>query len=146
LLCCVFWFGLVAFGCWQCWQGRPGHYPTARHNTCRPPCAETQAEGDCDAFGPADIDAAFDAVRTLKHHQPLTLELRGTRLTLEAYPAGHMVGGSIWLVETGGEVVVYGPHSNHMKERCVVAGQQLSLTSSETAAAALLGQVLHPLN
>jgi hypothetical protein len=33
------------------------------------------------------------------------------------YPAGHMIGGTVWAIETGGEVVVYGPDTNHMKER-----------------------------
>jgi Cft2 family RNA processing exonuclease len=78
-----------------------------------------QAVSEFDAFGPEDIDAAFDAIRTLKHHQPLTLAVRGVSVTLTAYPSGHMVGGSIWLLQAGAESVVYGPHTNHMRERCV---------------------------
>lgn len=76
-----------------------------------------QAVSEFDLFGPEDIDAAFDRVVTLKHHQPVTLDIGGQRLCIEALPSGHSVGGVIWTLEVGGEVVAYAPHSNHMKER-----------------------------
>lgn len=76
-----------------------------------------QAGSDFTLFEAEDIDAAFDRVKPIKHHQLLELEIQGLRFRLAGYPAGHMAGGTVWVIETGGEVIVYGPCTNHMKER-----------------------------
>jgi cleavage and polyadenylation specificity factor subunit 2 len=72
---------------------------------------------DFSKFDADDIDSAFKSIKSLKHHQLLELELQGLRLRLVGYPAGHMIGGTLWSIETGGEVFIYGPATNHMKER-----------------------------
>lgn len=80
-----------------------------------PPC--TQSVSDFSKFDADDIDSAFRCIQSLKHHQLLELELQGLRFRLMGYPAGHMIGGTVWSIETGGEVLIYGPATNHMKER-----------------------------
>jgi hypothetical protein len=84
---------------------------------------------DFTTFNADDIDAAFKRIKTLKHHQLLELELQGLRVRLVGYPSGHMIGGTVWTIETGGEVMVYAPATNHSKERwvyvvCVVAAEE----------------------
>lgn len=76
-----------------------------------------QCSSDFTLFTAEDIDSAFDRVKTLKHHQLIELDLQGVKLTLVGCPSGHMVGGTIWVLETGGEVLVYGPDTNHTRER-----------------------------
>lgn len=85
--------------------------------------ASLQAGSDFTLFEAEDIDAAFDRVKPVKHHQLLELEIQGLRFRLAGYPAGHMAGGTVWVIETGGEVIVYGPCTNHMKERHLRGGQ-----------------------
>lgn len=70
-------------------------------------------------FTTEDIDVAFESIHTLKHHQHITVDVRGQQLKLVGYPAGHMIGGSVWVLECKDEVVVYALHTNHNKERCV---------------------------
>lgn len=77
----------------------------------------SQAVSDFNVFGPEDIDAAFEKINTLKHYQQLHLVIKGVAISIEGRPAGHMVGGTVWVVESGGEVAVYGVDTNHMKER-----------------------------
>ena len=72
---------------------------------------------DFQLFDSEDIDAAFDSINTLKHHQYVTLDIKGQQIQLVGYPAGHMVGGTVWVLEAGGEVIVYGVNTNHNKER-----------------------------
>jgi hypothetical protein len=77
-----------------------------------------QAVSDFNTFSADDIDEAFKCIKTLKHHQLLELELQGLRFRLVGYPSGHMIGGTVWTIETGGETLVYAPATNHSKERC----------------------------
>ena len=43
---------------------------------------------------------------------------KGHGLTITPYPAGHMVGGTIWkIVKDGEEEIVYAVDYNHKKER-----------------------------
>jgi Cft2 family RNA processing exonuclease len=77
-----------------------------------------QEVSDFDLFELNDIDKAFTkTVNTVKHHQPVELVLQGTALRIVGYPAGHMLGGTVWVLEAGSEVVVYGVDTNHNKER-----------------------------
>ena len=47
---------------------------------------------------------------------------RGHGLTITPFPAGHMVGGTIWkIVKDGEEEIVYAVDFNHKKERSVCA-------------------------
>lgn len=79
--------------------------------------AVLKAVSDFQLFDSEDIDAAFDSINSLKHHQYLTITLKCQQLRLVGYPAGHMVGGTVWVIEAGGEVIVYGVNTNHKKER-----------------------------
>jgi Cft2 family RNA processing exonuclease len=77
-----------------------------------------QEVSDFDLFELNDIDKAFTkTVKTVKHHQPVNLVLQGTAMRIVGYPAGHMLGGTVWVLEAGSEVVVYGVDTNHNKER-----------------------------
>lgn len=76
-----------------------------------------QAQSEFDTFTMEHVDKAFDAIKVLKHHQQLQLEVNGTLLHILGYPAGHMIGGTVWLIEAGGEAVVYAVDTNHSKER-----------------------------
>lgn len=78
-----------------------------------------KAVSDFDLFTTEDIDMAFESTNTLKHHQYIILDLKGQQLKIVGYPAGHMVGGTVWILESGGEVVVYGVNTNHQRERYV---------------------------
>lgn len=89
--------------------------------TCPASCACLQEVSDFSLFGLEDIDKAFtNTVNLVKHHQPVKLVLQGTALRIVGYPAGHMLGGTVWVLEAGSEVVVYGVDTNHNKERCAV--------------------------
>eukprot|EP00775_Hariotina_reticulata_P011969 gene11969-12112_t len=81
------------------------------------------AVSDFTVFGPEDIDAAFEKINTVKHYQQLHLVVKGVAISIEGRPAGHMVGGTVWVMESGGEVAVYGVDTNHMKERHLNGGQ-----------------------
>ena len=98
---------------------------------------------DFDLFTLDDVDSAFDLVKQLKYSQ--TVQLKGTTvllyfaskcyhiftaaaaaaaagkghgLTITPFPAGHMVGGTIWkIVKDGEEEIVYAIDFNHKKER-----------------------------
>jgi Cft2 family RNA processing exonuclease len=80
-----------------------------------------QEVSDFTLFDLNDIDKAFTkTVKPVKHHQPVNLVLQGTHLRIVGYPAGHMLGGTVWVLEAGSEVVVYGVDTNHNKERCAL--------------------------
>lgn len=98
-----------------------------------------EAVSDFTAFTPDDIDPAFAAVRSLKHRQAVQLELKGVKLSIEGLPAGHMVGGTIWVLRCGGEAIVYGPISNHIKERHLNGGQLAAVRRARSTAAAASG-------
>jgi hypothetical protein len=76
----------------------------------------------------------------LKHHQQLHLVINGVAVSIEGRPAGHMVGGTVWLVESGGEVVVYGVDTNHMKERCATVAAH-AVAQHCSLVGGLVGQV-----
>lgn len=85
---------------------------------------------DFSLFGLEDIDKAFtNTVNLVKHHQPVKLVLQGTALRIVGYPAGHMLGGTVWVLEAGSEVVVYGVDTNHNKERHLNGGQLSNVPS-----------------
>ena len=54
---------------------------------------------------------------------------KGHGLTITPFPAGHMVGGTIWkIVKDGEEEIVYAIDFNHKKERSESGHRMRSLT------------------
>ncbi|XP_011409895.2 PREDICTED: cleavage and polyadenylation specificity factor subunit 2-like [Amphimedon queenslandica] len=71
-----------------------------------------------DLFSLDDVDQSFDLVVQVKYSQTVQLKGKGHGLTITPYPAGHMVGGTIWkIVKDGEEEIVYAVDYNHKKER-----------------------------
>ena len=47
---------------------------------------------------------------------------RGRGLTIIPYPAGHMIGGTLWkIIKDGEDDILYAVDFNHKKERSVLA-------------------------
>lgn len=67
------------------------------------------------------MDAAFGRITKLKVLQAASLA-QGGGLTLVPHGAGHLIGGVVWLLRKGAEVVLYGVHWNHKRERWVARG------------------------
>ena len=73
---------------------------------------------DFSVFSLDDVDAAFDKITQVKYQEPIALKGKGEGLTIVAYPAGHLIGGSIWkITKDGEEDVVYAVDYNHKRER-----------------------------
>ncbi|ETS62224.1 hypothetical protein PaG_03801 [Moesziomyces aphidis] len=66
----------------------------------------------------AEIEDAFEHIKTVRYMQPTHLEGKCASLTLTAYNAGHSLGGAIWKIRspTSGTVVV-ALDWNHNRER-----------------------------
>lgn len=72
---------------------------------------------DFQLFSLDDVDAAFDLVKQLKYSQSVTLKGKGSGVTITPYPAGHMIGGTMWRIAKHGEEILYAVDYNHKKER-----------------------------
>ncbi|CAO1622599.1 unnamed protein product [Sympodiomycopsis kandeliae] len=66
----------------------------------------------------AEIDEAFENIRTLRYLQPTALEGQMSSLSLTAHSAGHTLGGTVWKIRspTSGTLVL-AIDWNHVKER-----------------------------
>ncbi|KAE9543581.1 hypothetical protein AGLY_002381 [Aphis glycines] len=93
---------------------------------------------DFTLFDLDDVDAAFDKVIQVKYNQIVSLKEKwvgpdlpgipagyttgkigkGIGLRIIAFPAGHMIGGTIWKIsKIGEEDIIYAMDFNHKKER-----------------------------
>ncbi|CAH1731732.1 probable cleavage and polyadenylation specificity factor subunit 2 [Aphis gossypii] len=73
---------------------------------------------DFTLFDLDDVDAAFDKVIQVKYNQIVSLKGKGIGLRIIAFPAGHMIGGTIWKIsKIGEEDIIYAMDFNHKKER-----------------------------
>ncbi|CAG0914549.1 unnamed protein product [Notodromas monacha] len=73
---------------------------------------------DFNLFSLDDVDAAFDKFVQLKYNQTVQLKGKGTGLTATPFPAGHMLGGTVWRITLDDEEdIVYAVDYNHKKER-----------------------------
>lgn len=70
-------------------------------------------------FDMADINAAFDEKRwtLLKYSQRHTLKGKGSGITITPQPAGHMIGGSLWLISKETDEILYAVNYNNIKDR-----------------------------
>ena len=59
-------------------------------------------------------------------HLPLTHDGIGTGIQISAYPAGHMIGGSVWQITKDDEDIIYAVDYNHRRERHLKSVQQQS--------------------
>ncbi|EGD82130.1 hypothetical protein PTSG_02804 [Salpingoeca rosetta] len=73
-----------------------------------------RAQEDFSTFTLDDVDQAFDNITRIKYSQ--TVNLPGVGISITAYPAGHMIGGSVWRITKDGENVVYAVDYNHRRE------------------------------
>ncbi|WFD00072.1 hypothetical protein MYAM1_002818 [Malassezia yamatoensis] len=82
---------------------------------------ETEAQNDSKKrYLPteAEVEDAFDAIRTLRYLQPTPLEGKSAGLVLTAYNAGHSLGGTVWKVRSPSVgTVVMALDWNHSRER-----------------------------
>lgn len=67
-----------------------------------------------DTFALDDVDEAFERVRPVKYQQVIEL---AQNVFATAYPAGHLLGGSIWKFQKESEEIVYCVDVNHRRER-----------------------------
>ncbi|KAJ1734725.1 hypothetical protein LPJ61_000927 [Coemansia biformis] len=67
-------------------------------------------------FDEKDVDAAFESVTALQYFQPKALPGKHSGIVITAHSAGHTIGGTIWTISNGAEVVLYALDFNHMKE------------------------------
>ncbi|KAK4530230.1 hypothetical protein CCYA_CCYA03G1087 [Cyanidiococcus yangmingshanensis] len=67
-----------------------------------------------DTFTLDDVDEAFERVRPVKYQQVIEL---AQNVFATAYPAGHLLGGSIWKFQKESEEIVYCVDVNHRRER-----------------------------
>ncbi|KAI3624340.1 hypothetical protein CBS14141_002768 [Malassezia furfur] len=66
----------------------------------------------------AEVDEAFDAMRTLRFLQPTPLDGKSAGLVLTAYNAGHSLGGTVWKLRSPSVgTVVMALDWNHSRER-----------------------------
>lgn len=63
------------------------------------------------------VDAAFEALQVVNFLQHVEFEVKGERVVVTAYPAGHLVGAAVWCIEWRHEVVLYAPVFNHRRDR-----------------------------
>ncbi|KAJ1724832.1 hypothetical protein LPJ53_000968 [Coemansia erecta] len=67
-------------------------------------------------FDEKDVNQAFDNVTALQYSQPMTLSGKHSSIVITAHAAGHTIGGSIWTISSGTEVVLYAMDFNLVKE------------------------------
>ncbi|XP_065184481.1 cleavage and polyadenylation specificity factor subunit 2-like [Sycon ciliatum] len=73
---------------------------------------------DFDLFTLDDVDTAFESMVQLKYSQHVALDGKGRGLTVIPYPAGHMIGGTLWkIIKDGEDDILYAVDFNHKKER-----------------------------
>lgn len=105
-----------------------------------------------DTFNLDDVDAAFEmtpdsprySLIKYQQHYPLDFIEGGQGITVTPYPAGHMLGGTIWNVKKGTESIVYAVDFNHRRERHL---KPISFTAFSRPSHLIVGasQVLTPL-
>lgn len=72
---------------------------------------------DFTIFDLDDVDAAFEKFVQLKFQQRVALTGKCTGIEISARPAGHQIGGSVWLIKKDVEEIVYAVDFNHSTER-----------------------------
>lgn len=85
-----------------------------------------RAKRDFNLFNLDDVDAAFDtgpddaerySLIKYQQHFPLDSIPGGAGIIVTPYPAGHMLGGTVWNIKKGTESIVYAVDFNHRRER-----------------------------
>ncbi|GBG69921.1 hypothetical protein CBR_g4749 [Chara braunii] len=65
-----------------------------------------------------DIDGVFEkSIVDLKYSQHLQLTGKGEGITITAYAAGHLLGGTVWKITKDTEDIIYAVDYHHRKER-----------------------------
>eukprot|EP01102_Stenamoeba_stenopodia_P012340 TRINITY_DN3882_c0_g1_i1.p1 TRINITY_DN3882_c0_g1~~TRINITY_DN3882_c0_g1_i1.p1 ORF type:complete len:787 (-),score=164.62 TRINITY_DN3882_c0_g1_i1:39-2354(-) len=70
-----------------------------------------------DVFDLDDVDEAFRKFIQLKYSQHERLQGKGEGIEITPYPAGHMLGGTIWKITKETDDILYAVDFNHKKER-----------------------------
>lgn len=105
-----------------------------------------QAEADVRSSSPvqrflpteAQVDEAFDAIRTLRYMQPTPLDGKCAGLVLTAYNAGHSLGGTVWKLRSPSVgTVVMALDWNHHRERHLDGTALLSVGAAAPLAHAI---------
>ncbi|KAJ2097438.1 hypothetical protein GGI09_003829, partial [Coemansia sp. S100] len=68
-------------------------------------------------FDERDVDAAFENITPLQYSQPKSLSGKHSDIVITAHAAGHTIGGAIWTISNGAEVVLYAIDFNQMNEK-----------------------------
>ncbi|KAJ2597608.1 hypothetical protein H4R99_004442 [Coemansia sp. RSA 1722] len=84
-----------------------------------------KAREDFTLFDEKDVNQAFDNITPLQYSQPMTLSGKHSGIVVTAYSAGHTIGGSIWTISNGAEVVLYAMDFNYVKEELLNKGSLL---------------------
>lgn len=87
------------------------------------------------------VDRAFDQMIQLRFAQ--TFLLPGSGLAIQAQPAGHTVGGTVWRIRAGDDTIVYAPAFNHKRE-AHLDGAPYELLARPTLLLTAAGQALSP--
>ncbi|EME29547.1 cleavage and polyadenylation specificity factor subunit 2 [Galdieria sulphuraria] len=72
---------------------------------------------DFQVFDLDDVDSAFENFIQLKYQQIVNFSERGKGITITPHPAGHMIGGTVWKIQSETEEIVYANDFNHKRER-----------------------------
>jgi cleavage and polyadenylation specificity factor subunit 2 len=72
---------------------------------------------DFRVFDLDDVDAAFDKFIQLKYQQIVSFSERGKGISITPHPAGHMIGGTIWKIQSETDEILYASDFNHRRER-----------------------------
>jgi len=67
-----------------------------------------------EVFNLDDVDTAFDKFTQLKYSQHVSLP---GGIAVTPFPAGHMIGGTVWKIQKETEEIVYAVDFNHKKEK-----------------------------
>ncbi|KAJ1819193.1 hypothetical protein LPJ75_001244 [Coemansia sp. RSA 2598] len=84
-----------------------------------------RAREDFTLFDEKDVNQAFDNITPLQYSQPMALSGKHSGIVVTAYSAGHTIGGSIWTISNGTEVVLYAMDFNYVKEELLNKGNLL---------------------
>ncbi|KAJ1647078.1 hypothetical protein LPJ64_001473 [Coemansia asiatica] len=84
-----------------------------------------KAREDFILFDEKDVNQAFDNITPLQYSQPMALSGKHSGIVVTAYSAGHTIGGSIWTISNGTEVVLYAMDFNYVKEELLNRGSLL---------------------
>ncbi|WFD22822.1 hypothetical protein MEQU1_001499 [Malassezia equina] len=86
----------------------------------------------------AQVDEAFDAIRSLRYMQPTPLDGKCAGLVLTAYNAGHSLGGTVWKLRSPSVgTVVMALDWNHHRERHLDGTALLSVGAAAPLAHAI---------